>query len=88
MLKIKKKTFVASVSAFIVYPVALIFAFVVNLFQDRSFGFFGFKLLVEKSEQSAALALSIKPVFFTSFLIVFVIVLGFLFLFERFKKQT
>ena len=72
----RRKLMISSVFAFVVYPAICVMLFVINLFSNRSFSFFGFGLKLEVLENSADIQLFMKPVFFLSFILVFAVVLG------------
>lgn len=72
----KKNISIAGIVTLGVYPSFLVLLFITKLFSNTSFSFFGFGLDLEVLESSAEIGLFVKPYFFLSFVLVFVVCLG------------
>ena len=67
----KKILEISFIASFIVYPTVFIGYFIVNLFRNQSFNFFGFGLIISDLNQMVKINLIIKPEFLITFLFVF-----------------
>lgn len=83
----RKSISTASMITLGVYPSFLVLMFILNLFSNRSFSFFGFGLDLEILESSAQIGLFIKPYFFLTFILVFAISLGIIILIDLFRSK-
>ena len=68
----KKVIEIGLISSFVVYPTLFIGYFIMNLFRNQSFNFFGFGLMISDINQAVKVSLIIKPEFFITFLFVFI----------------
>ena len=69
----KKILEISSIASFIVYPTVFICYFIVNLFRNESFNFFGFGLVISDLNQTVKINLIIKPEFLITFIFVFLL---------------
>ena len=68
----KKVIEISLITSFIVYPILFIGYFILNLFRNQSFNFFGFGLVISDLNQTVKVNLIIKPEFFITFIFVFI----------------
>lgn len=71
-----RKITVAGMLTLLVYPAFLVLMFINHLFSNRSFNFFGFGLDLLLMDNGAEIGLFIKPQFFMTFVVIFVVSLG------------
>ena len=69
----KKVMEISLITSFIVYPKMFIGYFILNLFRNQSFNFFGFGLIISDLNQVVKVNLTIKPEFFITFIFVFIL---------------
>ena len=82
-----KKLKFAGVMTLLVYPSFLVLMFVSHLFANRAFTFFGFGLDLTLLENSADIRLYMKPYFFLSFMLIFIISLGLSWVFDVLRNK-
>lgn len=82
-----KKLKYSAMISFMIYPCFLVLLFIINLFNNRSFSFFGFGLDLNIQETSAEIGLFIKPHFFLSFIFLFALSLGTMVALKLFRSR-
>ncbi|GKU24083.1 hypothetical protein CFB3_22960 [Clostridium folliculivorans] len=73
--------------AIIFYPLIVIVISIYNMFNDKSFSFLGFNLILQLTGNSASASLNIKPSFAVSILGAFVISFILLFMYKTINEK-
>lgn len=70
---LKKAIVKSGVLALIAYPALIVVLSMVNLFQNKSFSFAGYELVVTLTENTARATLTVHPFFLGSVLLLFIV---------------